>query len=71
MGSVRARRIDIQRVAAEAAALYHSDGRQHLRESTDHGCLCGALLATHQNAAHFRGNGGQNQGQCHVFGTDD
>src|SRR5215211_262819 len=71
MRTVRACRIWVQRVAAEAAALNYSDARQHLGQSTHHGRFGRALLATYQYASHVWRNGGQDQGECHVFGTDD
>jgi hypothetical protein len=71
MRTVRAGRIEVQRIAAEAAALDDRDAWQHLCQSTHHGRLGSALLATHQYAAHLRGHGGQDQGECHVIGTDD
>ena len=71
MGPVRARLINVQRITTEAAALDHVNVGQYLCQSAHHGGLRCALLAAYQNAAHFRRDGGQDQRECHVFGTDD
>ena len=66
MGTVRARRIDVQRITAEAAALDYSDAGQYPCQSAHHGRFGCAFLATYQHAAHLWGNGGQDQGEGHV-----
>src|SRR4029453_1896946 len=58
MGTVRARRIEVERITAEAAALDYTDAGQYAGQSAHHGRFGCALLATYQYAAHLRGNGG-------------
>jgi hypothetical protein len=61
MGSVRAGRIRVARIAAETAALDHGDRRQDVGQRAHHGGLGGALLATDQDPADLRRDGGQDQ----------
>src|SRR5215213_1032205 len=71
MRAIRADRIGVGWIAAEAAACNHADAWQYLREGPNHGGLRRALLAAYQDSADFWRDGGQDQGECHVLGTDD
>ena len=69
--TVRAARIGIGRVAAEAASFDDRLFGQQRGQRPDHGGLGGPLLAPDQHPAHLGRHRGEDQGQRHVVGSDD
>jgi hypothetical protein len=68
---VRAVRVRMVGVTAEAAVLDHVEGGEDVGERPDHGGLGSALLAADQYPADFGGDRGENQGQGQVVAADD